>query len=457
MIAPLKYLGIVGAGLLLGGALAGGCSASDSGGPSGSSGSGGSHSGGTGANDAGKDSSAGTGGSDAGGTGGVNLDGSFKDTGINADAACDLQKYEATITKKPVDVIFIVDNSCSMSDEILGIQNNINDNFANIIAASGLDYRVIMISEHGIYSTDDSICIGPPLGGAPCASVQDDTPPTDNPPVFYQYDGNDVESTDSWCKMTNWFGSADRWKLAPGGWKNWLRTDALKVFVEATDDQVDCSLTDYFSCSSPGPGCYDDGVNVNQAQVAAQQFDADLLALDPTQFGTPQARNYIWHSIVGVAANSASSTGAYEPTDPISDTTCPSAVNGGLGYQALSILTGGLRFPVCNGTGFDVVFKKIADGVIQGAKIECDFPMPEPPQGKELDPKTITIEYTPGNGGQLKSFVQVADANACKPNAFYIDSANNKLVLCPDTCSLVQGDGQAKIQILALCKIGPPA
>jgi hypothetical protein len=458
MNAPLRYLGYAISGVALGAALAGGCSSANDAGNA----NGGGTTGGSGGSDASLDSSSGgtaTGGAagtDAGGSGALNLDGSFKDGNLDPDAACDLQKYQATITKKPVDVIFIVDNSCSMYEEISGIQSNINNNFAQIIADSGLDYRVILISEHGP-ADQQMICVGPPLGGAPCDNVVANTPPYNNPPVFFHYDHADVESWDSLCKMSAWYDQPDLYKLAPGGWKDWLRQDAFKTFVEVTDDQIDCNTTTFYSCSTPGPGCYDDGYNTTTAQAAATQFDADLLAMDPSQFGTAQSRNYVWHSIVGVGANPNNPTGAWEPTDSISMSECPSAVSPGLGYQALSIITGGLRFPVCNGTGFDVVFKKIAEGVISAAKIECSFPMPAPPQGKQLDPKTITIEYTPSDGSGLQTFAQVADASACKPGAFYVDSANDQLVLCPDTCSLVQSDIQAKIQILALCKSGPPA
>ena len=60
----------------------------------------------------------GTGNNGGGGTGGgLVLDGGLSDGKINPDAACDLQKYQTTLTKAPVDIIIIVDNSCSMYEE----------------------------------------------------------------------------------------------------------------------------------------------------------------------------------------------------------------------------------------------------------------------------------------------------------------------------------------------------
>ncbi len=353
-------------------------------------------------------------------------------------------------------------------------------NFAQIIASSGIDYRVILVGEHGAYDQpiyESSICIGPPLGGAPCTNVQANTAPVNNPPVFYHYDHDDVESNDAWCKMLDWYKKPDRYNLAPGGWGEWLRKEALKTFVLVTDDRMDCTWPStaslYPSCSANGTKCYDDGTTSTyptQAVAAAQAFDQDILSLDPVQFGTAQSRNYVWHSLAGVPKNTASATGEYQPSDPIVpySTKCTTAVNSGPGTQALSILTGGLRYPVCEGLGFDVVFKKIADGVIQGAKIQCDFPMPAPPAGKELDPKTIQIQYTPSQGGSPEKFQQVKDATECKPGAFYIEpgvdggadagdgGGNDRLVLCADACKKVQGDDSANIEILALCKSGGP-
>lgn len=446
----LQYFGYALAGVTIGTALAAGaCSANDS---SGSGGAGGS---------SGFDASGATGGvsgtgamdASSGGSGGsVSIDGATSDV-ISPDAACDLQKYEATLKKKPVDIIFIVDNSCSMNAEAQGIEDNINVNFAQIIQTSGIDFRVILIAEHGPTSAG-SMCIEPPLSGGPCATptVPSDTPPVNNAPVFFHYDANDVESHDGWCKSFVWATQPDRYQLVPTGWLDLLRPDAFKSFVMISDDGVHCrygpppSESCSIAAGATNPCDYDD-TDSTQGVVAALKFDTALQTLSPTHFGTPAKRNYVWHSIVGVVAKPTGD--AYEPTEPLVTTKCSSAVDTSFGNQQLSILTGGLRFPVCEGLGFDAVFKKIAEGVIEGAGIECEFPMPEPPPGKELDPATITIEFTPTSGPKL-GFEQVGSAAQCKPNAFYIE--NDEIKLCPDTCTTVQADQNAKVDIFALCK-----
>src|SRR5688500_15589855 len=46
--------------------------------------------------------------------------------------SCATVSSEATLTKRPVDVIFVIDNSGSMPEEIVAVQNNINSIFAQI-------------------------------------------------------------------------------------------------------------------------------------------------------------------------------------------------------------------------------------------------------------------------------------------------------------------------------------
>ncbi len=432
-LLTLRTLGTTAAGVLIGSAFAAACSGTDSGTADNSFGGGTAAGGGSGGS--GGSSASGNGGSGAG----IVIDSGPADTGIDPDAACDLQKYSAKLEKKPVDVVFILDNSCSMTDEIIAIEKNINTNFAQIIKASGVDYRVVFIAEQGPANPDESICIGAPLGGTKCP-VAANQPPVNNPPIFYHYDNNDVESHDSWCKMIDWYDKPDRYNLAKTGWREWLRPEAFKAFVEITDDGISCTR---------GQWSYNDSDQVAAGKTAAEKFDADLLARDPAQFGDPTNRNYTWYSIVGVGANPGSPNKSWAATDPVSTSKCSTAPGPGTGYQWLSNMTGGIKFPVCEGQGFDVVFQEIAKGVIKSASIACDFDLPDPPQGKEIDPATISIEFTP-QGGSPTKITQVANAAACTQDAFYIEGT--KIKLCSNTCTAVQGSPNADLQILALCK-----
>jgi hypothetical protein len=362
----------------------------------------------------------------------------MNDGGLDPDSACASQSAEANIVKKPVDIIFVIDNSGSMTDDIIAVENNINDNFATIIEASGIDYRVIMIAKHGPADPNESICVKAPLSTTTCSPVP--AAPALNPPIFYHYD-IEVDSHNSTCRiLTTYDGTvADLSGQAPNGWKDWLRADALKVFVEITDDNLVCGGNDDMSTEAGG-------------MAAANTFDTALLALDPVQFGDATKRNYIFHSIVGLTENTVP-TDPYLPGDPIVLGVCngadgPSPAEG-TGYQALSILTGGLRFPICQTQAFDVVFQEIAKGVIQGAQVLCEFPVPEAPMGQTIALETVVVEYTPGNMGPVQKFAQVPNAAACAPASFYIE--NNLIKLCPDACTTVQADDQAKLIVLFGC------
>ena len=384
----------------------------------------------------------GKGGSTSGTGGDFTFDAGTGDGGLDPDSACVAQSAAATLVKRPVDIIIAIDNSGSMTNEIVGVQQNINQNFANIIEGSGLDYRVILIARHGKAAGAQSICVEAPLSGIAAGGCA--TPPAqpvNNPPKFFHY-SVEVASHDSWCKMLQTFSTPDEFNLAPTGWKDWLRADSFKTFIEITDDGVQCS----FNGKS-----YQDSNSAAAGATTAAAFDADLLALSPAHFGNAAERNYRFYSIVAMAYNTPA-TKPYEPTDPVITGECPTAADPGTGYQALSVLTGGLRFPLCDTTSYDVVFQSIADGVIKGAKVACEFPVPDAPPGETIDLTTVQVGYTPGGMGTQTTFAQVASANACTAGSFYIEAGVIKL--CADACTLVQADDAAKIDVIFGCSGG---
>jgi hypothetical protein len=378
------------------------------------------------------------GGSGAGGE--PDFDAGSNDATLNPDSACATQSSTATLVKKPVDIIVLVDNSGSMTEEIVGVQKNINTNFATILDGSGLDYRVILIARHGkatgAGAAAQSICIEAPLSGIPAGGcVNPPAKPVNNPSKFYHY-STEVASLDSWCKIMSTFTAPDEFMLAPNGWSEWLRPDAYKVFIEITDDHASC-------------GPYLDKNTVAGGPAAAALFDKDLLALSPLHFADGAARNYRFYSIVAMAYNTPP-TAPYLPADPVITGKCPTASNAGTGYQALSVLTDSLRFPLCDTTSYDVVFQAIAQGVISGTKISCDFPIPEAPGGEKIDLASVVVQYTPSGMGNATNFVQVPDEASCKPNGFYL--SKDTIHLCSDTCAVVQGDDKAAINVLFACQ-----
>ena len=310
-----------------------------------------------------------------------------------------------------VDVIFVIDNSASMSDEIVAVQNNINTNFAQIMAASPLlDYRIILVSAHGDVHPGEAICIAAPLSGTSCVPVP---PAPVNGPRFFHYDA-EVSSVNSLKLLIDTYHLADKHHFAPDGWSQWLRPGAKKVFVEITDDD---------------------------SQMAATTFDVQLRALSQEHFGTAAARNYTWHSIIGLS-NNAPATEPWLPADPVQQGVCGvHTENAGVQYQILSRMTGGLRFPICQSGNFDVVFRQIADHVVEQMPLSCSIDVPGGAEGG-----TVNLTYRPNGTGSPVALARVSSAAACGPaGGYYVDGG--VVFLCPATCTAVQADNDAAIDI----------
>ena len=400
-----------------------GCS-SDSGGDPGGSGAGGP--GGTGPGGAG---------------GGLGFDAGTGDGSIDEDAACVEQTAQADYKQRPIDVIMVIDNSASMTEEITSVQQNIAANFTEILGQSQIDYRVILISDYGDATVDQSVCISTPLGSADCAPPPN--LPTHNPPLFYHY-SLPVSSFNGLCRLVDTYNGVlgDEYGLAPQGWKEWLRPDALKAFVVMTDDKVECSPIGFQQNVDL------DDLDTEEGGLAlATLFDQKLRELDPVQFGTEEERNYVFFSFVGVRANTPA-TAPWPPENPMVMLRCPTGVRAGTGYQALSMLTGGYRFPICSFDLYDGAFQEIANSVISGAKLACEISVPDPPEGENINLNTVRVKFTPSSGDP-EFFSQVPSAAECTPTSFYIEAG--AIQLCPAVCDLVQADNAAQIQILYGC------
>jgi hypothetical protein len=343
--------------------------------------------------------------------------------GTGGAEACVADQQEATLVKEPVDLLVVVDTSSTMQPASDAVEANINQNLAAALTAGGVDYRMIVLADYG---NGASLCIGPPLAGAPCSPLP---PKPANTPTFYHYD----QGTGSGAFLNSilaWYSQADGSGAAPNGYKDWLRPGVKKVFL---------AFSDTSSASSNASN--------------GDSFDAELLALDPGMFGTAAKRNYTFHSIIGLRENDPATT-PWLATDPLVSQECTGlaiSLGSGESLQQVSILSGGLRFPVCETGSYDVVFQKIADDVVQKAQLACELPFPEPPPGETLDPNTIQLVYTNGSG-QTSTFVQVAGAGACVAGAFYVEGET--IVLCPAACDAVRADDTGKLDVTFGCDVG---
>ena len=90
--------------------------------------------------------------------------------------------------------------------------------------------------------------------------------------------------------------------------------------------------------------------------------------------------------------------------------------------------------------------------MLGAGQLQCQWDIPESPEGMDLDPKLVNVEFTEG-GGQTQSILKVADANDCAQGGWYYDNETmpTTIYLCPSSCDTVQADDAGKIDILFGC------
>lgn len=70
---------------------------------------------------------------------------------------------------RPVDIVWVIDTSGSMSEEIDIVRENMNA-FADRVSGESIDYRVVVVGERG--TSEHEICIDPPLASSGCRDGQ---------------------------------------------------------------------------------------------------------------------------------------------------------------------------------------------------------------------------------------------------------------------------------------------
>ncbi len=153
------------------------------------------------------------------------------------------ENFTYGVVARPVDIVFIVDQSGSMSQEIAGVKATLNQ-FASYINGVKIDYRVIMLAKRG--TSTYYICIPPPLGGANCS------------------DGTRYKQVDQIIYSRD---SLQKYQLHASTIEGFMRKNSLRQIVEITDDR-----------SSP---------------ITGQQFHSWIKA-------RPGYSDYVFHSIVGM-------------------------------------------------------------------------------------------------------------------------------------------------------------
>ncbi|MBM4375436.1 MAG: VWA domain-containing protein [Deltaproteobacteria bacterium] len=300
--------------------------------------------------------------------------------------------------KAPVDIVFAVDTSSSMSAEIAQVKANINGSFADVLGQGALDYRLVMLATKGTDSL--AVCVAPPLGGPNCGS---------NLPL-YRMVPQTVGSTNALSLLLSTYDSEN----PQHSWSGFLRKEATKTFIVVTDDD---------------------------SAMSASAFDTALLAKAPVgMFGDANQRKYVFYGIIGIDKNNPAQK-------------CATAFKNGLVYQSLVALTKGSQFSECE-ADYGPIFKAIADNVV--SKLSCEYSLPKnDPNGQAIDAEKVSVKLVDGMNFKT-TFPRVDDASKCAGEGWYYEDnlAPSKILLCPAACSKVQVAEGAQVTVDVGCLQG---
>lgn len=321
-----------------------------------------------------------------------------------------------------VDIIWAVDNSGSMGDEVAKIRTNLNNSFLSIIQASNLSWNLIMVTERG--GGGQAICVDSPPAGPGCA---------DAPPRF-RHIQCPVQSTDAFLNLAfSYDGVLPTFGLPtllcgqfafPGfpvgppekTWNNFSRINATKVIIIVTDDESDT------------PAAAFDNWALTQAQPAGM-------------FGSAADRKYIMHGIIGMDTNNPNASCASATN---------SAVEPGLIYQQLAATTGGSVASICE-DDWSAIFTEIANSIV--TRLSCEYPVPEPPNGGTVDENAVNVLYFPGENGPEETIFRDMTAG-CEDGAdgWQWSPNKDKILLCGPTCERIKNDPDGQVEIKFGCK-----
>lgn len=311
---------------------------------------------------------------------------------------CAAVSETAQNTFAPVDIIFVIDTSGSMSDEKNFVQQNMNI-FSQQIFLANIDHHVVLLSE----PSPGGPCINVPLGSGAC--------PDDTKLPEYLHVNQVVNSNDALqvilSTQPQWAGS--------------IRPGSIKHVVVVSDDNS--SMTS------------------GQFHVAFEGISDDY-------------EGYFFHAIV--AFTNPDPLACFSGNGTCCAGFIPLAADIGQIYLELVALTGGVSGDLCD-QEFGPVFDQIAQSVLGTTPLACEWDIPDPPEGEAFDPTKVNVELELDAIEEDIYFVDNEAACAGGDGWYYFpDNVDPQTIrICPETCTRVQAAEQASVDILFGCATIP--
>lgn len=365
---------------------------------------------------------------------------------LDPDAACASSTAEATFERLPVDIVWVLDNSASMAPAIEQVRMGLNA-FASQIAASGLDYRVILLSLRGTSAPSGryAICVPPPLAGPGCA----------NAPTFFHI-SLDVRSTQPLEQFLGTLGQTEQYRsgqaYGPAAgeptWHDLIRPGATRTIVVVTDDNARMVTTSF---RSPGPmGDRSPSASPTATADFFERFAGGLNPFNGTGASATRAlppgildaswagrfNGYTFAAIYGWGSET-------DPTIPCTFSGGVPATSSGPVYTELVRRTSGVRARICDGpAAWGPFFDAVASAVVRRAGIECDVALPPPPEGTVLDPSRVNVQVRGASGTALIRYSGGAGTCSATDGGWYYDdgSSPTRVILCPASCDFARAE-----------------
>jgi hypothetical protein len=169
---------------------------------------------------------------------------------------------------------------------------------------------------------------------------------------------------------------------------------------------------------------------------------------------------------INTAQGFISAVQALEPTDPAfwsswsyssiyCFTACEQAAAVGTVHADLVMQTQGVGGDLCL-QDFKPVFDRLAEQVLEGVKLECDWDIPDPMANQTFDKMKTNVQVT--LDGALTPLGKATTAAECadRDGWHYDDeAAPTRVVACPASCTRIQAANAASVDILFGCATNP--
>ena len=329
--------------------------------------------------------------------------------GPDGDDSCPFVSSRAVPETLPTDIVWAIDTSGSMFATFPAIQQALTD-FSQKVSSAGIDAHIVLLAGA------EGLCVPGPLGSGMCgpAPLPGLAAVDSNEPTLLHLD-TPFASTQG---MQTMLGNYDNFK-------HLLRPNALTHLVMT-----------------------EDGAPPMTAQQVVDHLEGRATA---TLFGTawdPGLRpgSWVFHGVIC--------------QDGIGAGTCLFAL-GDVPVTTLDLIsqTGGLVRNLDDasfGSGLDPfadLLATLAERVIVGARVSCEYAIPALPGGATLNTDEVNVALI-GDGGASTLLPQVPSAEDCEGReawAYDDPQSPSRVTLCPAACQKAQGSTTGGIDVRFGC------